>query len=139
MTFVHIGIFITAVSFALVSIFLAKILLRVSGVIQSVGQTVSGVESKLDKTIEALENSLVETNATALDVEVKLQALDSVFHTIKHVGDTSSLLSEELETTTEKYNKDASLPRIRPFVRIIQLTEFTLGLLRPWKRGKRAL
>lgn len=138
MTFVHIGVFIMAIAFALVSIFFAKLLLRVSGVIGTVGQTVSELETKVDKTIIELEQTISETNATATDIEEKALALNSVFYTAKHVGDSTSLLSEELAIRTERYAQNPSLPGTRPFVRVIQFTEFASSLFNSWKRGKRA-
>ena len=41
MTFIHISVFIVAIAFAIVSVYIAKLLLHVSGVIGTVGQTVS--------------------------------------------------------------------------------------------------
>ena len=46
MTFVHISVFIMAIAFAIVSVFIAKLLLRVSGIIGTVGQTVSTFGNK---------------------------------------------------------------------------------------------
>ncbi len=137
MTFVHIGVFIMAIAFAIVSIFIAKLLLRVSGVIGTVGQTVSTLETKLDKTVLELEQTIKETNETASDIEEKSLALNSVFYTIKHVGDTTSLLSENLAARTERYTNDTSLPGTKPFVRMIQFSEFASGLFNSWKLGKR--
>lgn len=138
MTYVHISVFIMAIAFAIVSIFIAKLLLRVSGVIGTVGQTFSTLETKLDKTVLKLEQTIKETNETASDIEEKSLALNSVFYTVKHLGDTTSLLSEELAARTEQYTKDTSLPGTKPFVRIIQISEFASGLLNSWKLGKRA-
>lgn len=138
MTFVHIGVFIMAVAFAIVAVFIAKLLLRVSSIIGTAGQTVSNMESKLDKTAIELERTITETNATATDIEEKSLALNSVFYTVKHVGDSTSLVSEELAVRTERYAQNTSLPGTKPFVRIIQLSEFASGLFNSWKRGKSA-
>ena len=93
---------------------------------------------KMDKTIIELEQTISETNATATDIEEKALALNSVFYTAKHVGDSTSLLSEELAIRTERYAQNPSLPGTRPFVRVIQFTEFASSLFNSWKRGKRA-
>ena len=138
MTFVHIGVFIMAVAFAIVAVFKAKLLLRVSGVIDSVGKTISNMELKLDKTIIELEQTITETNVTAMDIEEKSLALNSIFYTAKHVGDSTSLMSDELAARTKRYSEDTSLPGTKPFVRIIQFSEFTSGLFNSWKRGKSA-
>ena len=138
MTFIHISVFMVAVAFALISVYFAKLLLRVSGIIGTVGKTVSKFETKLDKTVIELERTIAETNATAADIEEKSLALNSVFYTVKHVGDSTSLISEELAARTERYARDASLPGTKPFVRTIQFTEFASSLLTSWRRGKPA-
>jgi len=138
MAFIHISVFIVAFAFALVSVYFAKLLLRVSGIIGTVGKTVSAFETKLDKTVIELERTIAEANATATDIEEKSLALNSVFYTVKHVGDSTSLLSEELEVRTERYAQDLSLPGTKPFVRAIQFSEFASSLLTSWQRGKRA-
>ena len=138
MAFIHISVFIVAIAFALVSVYFAKLLLRVSGIIGTVGKTVSAFETKLDKTVIELERTIAEANATATDIEEKSLALNSVFYTVKHVGDSTSLLSEVLEVRTERYAQDLSLPGTKPFVRAIQFSEFASGLLASWQRGKRA-
>lgn len=137
MAFIHISVFIVAIAFALVSVYFAKLLFRVSGIIGTVGKTVSTFETKLDKSVIELERTIAEANTTATDIEEKSLALNSVFYTVKHVGDSTSLLSEELEVRTERYAQNSSLPGIKPFVRVIQFSEFASSLLTSWQRGKR--
>jgi len=137
MAFIHISVFIVAIAFAFVSVYFAKLLLRVSGIIGTVGKTVSAFETKLDKTVIELERTIAEAKATSTDIEEKSLALNSVFYTVKHVGDSTALLSEELEVRTKRYVQDLLLPGTKPFVRAIQLSEFASGLLTSWQRGKR--
>ena len=136
MTLVHIGVFIMAIAFALISIFIAKLLLRISNVIGTMGRSVSNVESKIDKTIIELEQTIAETYVTANDIEEKSLALNTVFQTVKHVGDSTSLVSEDLAFRMDRYSKDPSMPGTKPFVRIIQFSEFASCLFDSWKRGK---
>lgn len=135
--FVQIGVFIMAVAFALISIFIAKILLRISGVIGTIGQSASTVESKIDKTISELEQTIVGTAVTASDIEEKSLALTSVFQTVKNIGDTSALVSESVVERTARYDADQSMPGAKPFVRIIQVSEFASSLLNSWGKGKK--
>ena len=138
MIFIHIGVFLMSVAFAIVAVFIAKLLMSVSGVIGSAGQTISNMESKLDKTVIELEQTITETSLTATDIEEKSLALNSVFYTAKHLGDSTSLMSDELSARTKRYSEDTSLPGTKPFVRIIQFSEFASGLFTSWKRGKGA-
>ena len=138
MSLAHIGVFIIALGFALVSIYIAKLLLKTSGIITTMGATVHAVETKLDKTINEIEATIVEMEQTASDVEEKLIGTNGLFLAVQDVGDTTEMMSEEIHSLTEKYAQDDSLSSSRPFIRVIQVTEFGLGLVRSWKKGKRA-
>lgn len=138
MTLVYIGVFIMALSFALVSIFIVKLLLRTSSMISTLGQSVSDVETNLDKTIIKMEETIVESEKTANDVETKLLAANSLFLAVKNVGDTTALISEDIHSRTKRYAAKQSLPGTMPFVRAILVGEFGHGLLRSWKKGRNA-
>ena len=136
MAFIHISVFIVAIAFALVSVFFAKLLLRVSGIIGTVGKTVSTFETKLDKTVIELERTIAETNATATDIEEKSLALNSVFYTVKHVGDSTSLLSEELAVRTERYAQDSIAARdetVRARHPVFRIRFRSINFLAAWK------
>lgn len=138
MSLAHIGVFIIALGFALVSIYIAKLLLKTSGIITTMGATVHAVETKLDKTINEIEATIVEMDQTASDVEEKLSGTNSLFLAVQDVGDTTEMMSDEIHSLTENYAQDDSLSGSRPFIRVIQFTEFGLGLVRSWKKGKSA-
>jgi len=138
MSLAHIGVFIIALGFALVSIYIAKLLLKTSGIITTMGATVHAVETKLDKTIKEIEATIVEMDQTASDVEEKLSGTNSLFLAVQDVGDTTEMMSGEIHSLTEKYAQDDTLSGSSPFIRVIQFTEFGLGLVRSWKKGKSA-
>lgn len=137
MNLVYIAVFLVALAFALISIYIAKLLLRVSGLITTLGQTVGNVELQLDNTVVGLEQLIVETERTATDVENKLLATDGLFLSIRNVGEATSIVSGDLLSRTENYTKESSLPGTKPFVRMIQCSEFATVLFNSWKRGKR--
>ena len=138
MSLAHVGIFIIALAFALVAIYIAKLLLKTSVIITTMGVTVHAVETKMDKTINEIEATIVEMEQTACDVETKLSGTSGLFLAVKDVGDATEIVSHELHTRTAQYANDNSLPGTRPFIRVIQFTEFGLGLVRSWNKGKRA-
>lgn len=138
MSLAHVGVFIIALGFALVSIYVAKLLLKTSAVIKTMGVTVHAVETKMDKTISEIEATIVEMEQTASDVEEKMSGTNGLFLAVQDVGDSSKMMSDELHTLTEQYAKDESLTGSRPFIRVIQFSEFGLGLVRSWKKGKSA-
>jgi uncharacterized protein YoxC len=135
---VNIGVFLIAISFLLVAIYVAKLLLRTSTVISTLSSTTSEVEKKLDKMITEMEATIVEMNATAIDIDQKLASTNGLFLAIQDVGDTTATVSGELESRTEKYVNDKSLTGTKPFIRAIQYGEFSFTLIRSWRKGKQA-
>lgn len=138
MTLVYIGVFLMALGFALVSIYIAKILLKTSQTLTTIGSTADEVESKMDKTISEIEAVIVEVEQTAIDVEKKVVATNGVFLAIKDIGDATSVMTSQLEARTALYDRKGLLAGTQPFVSAIQFTEFGLGLVRSWHRGKSA-
>ena len=138
MSLAHVGVFIIALAFALVSIYIAKLLLKTSVIIRTMGATVHAVETKMDKTISEIETTIAEMEQTACDVETKLSGTTGLFLAVKDVGNTTEIVSDMLHTRTAQYANDDSLTGSRPFIRVIQFTEFGLGLVRSWKKGKSA-
>ncbi|WP_252503039.1 DUF948 domain-containing protein [Sporosarcina sp. Marseille-Q4943] len=133
---VPIGVFMMAIAFAIFAVALSKLLLRASSNIEVVRTAAVQMESKLDGTIQALEGTLDETNRTIADMEEKTTSLDSVFLSAEELGKGANALSEELESLTQGYASNGDAPGAKPFVRIIQTTEFVKGLFNSWKRGK---
>lgn len=138
MSLVYIGVFIMAIAFAIVAIFIAKILLSTSKVIATLGNTLGSVEEKLDKSIAEVEAMTLEANQTYADVEAKLQATEGLFLAIENVGETTAIISNDLQQRTKRYQQDESLPGTMPFVRAIQFGEFGFSLFESWKRGQNA-
>lgn len=138
MTLVYIGVFITALAFALVAIFSARLLLHTSTVISKLGETVDDIEKKLDKTVMEIENVISETEKTATDVETKLHAVNGLFVSILGVGQQTEIVSSKLQKRTKRYNKDGFLIGTKPFVSAIQISEFGLGLVKSWRNGQKA-
>ena len=133
---VNIGVFLMAVSFAIFAVFFAKNLWRLSYVAKSVSETANQMESSFNGTLEQVEKVLDSTHATAMDVEVKINALNGVFHTVGEVGNTTDLISEEINDLTGGYVNGGSVEGEKPFIRIIQGAEFVKGLIKSWKRGQ---
>lgn len=135
--FIHMAVFLVALAFALLSIYITKILMRISTLFSTLAQTAASVEIELDQTVTELENLIVETGNTALDVENKLLATDGLFASIDNVGQAASIVSGDLLSRTERYSEDPSLPGTKPFIRAIQWSEFASVLVHAWERGKK--
>ena len=138
MSFISIATFIVALAFALVSIYIAKILLRVSTLLKTLGQTADDVEHQLDKTVHEVGRLIGEVETTAIDVENKLIATEGLFSSLTNVGDATSIISSELHSKVKSYGSDPTLPGTKQFVRAIQWSEYANILLKSWQRGKKA-
>src|SRR5690554_4652860 len=90
MSLAYVGIFLITLAFALVSIYIAKLLLKTSFIIKTMGITAHTVETKMDKTISEIEETIGEIEQTACDVEAKLSGTNGLFLAVKDVGDTTA-------------------------------------------------
>ena len=138
MTFVHIGVFLIAIAFAIFAIYLCVLLSRISGLLTTVGKTANRMEEKVDGSIQELELTLVEARTSATDVQTKLNALTSVVETVKNVGDTANTAADGVHEWVESYAKQSDLPGTKPFVGIIQFGEFATSLFSTWKRAEKS-
>ena len=120
MTFVHIGVFLIAVAFAIFAIYLCVLLTRISGLLTTVGKTTSRMEDKVDVSIHELEMTLVEARTSATDVQTRLNALTSVMETVKNVGDTTNSAANGIHDWVASYAKQPDVPGTKVFVGIIQ-------------------
>jgi len=127
-----------SLAFAIVSIFIAKLLFQTSKVISTLSHTVAAVETKTDIAITELEGTLTATELTAIDIQTKLQAADGLFLATRDIGDTSKIISGDLLLRTKNFNSAPNLPGTKPFVRTIQLAEFSFKMFNSWKRGQNA-
>ncbi|WP_432355513.1 DUF948 domain-containing protein [Sporosarcina sp. A2] len=137
MTFVHIGVFLLAVSFAIFAIYLCIVLARISGLLTTTGYTMNRMEDKLDVSIKELELTIVEAKTSTTDVQVKLDALNSVVETAKNLGDTAYTATEGVHGLVESYAKQPDLPGTKPFVGMIQVAEFVTSLFSTWKKAEK--
>ncbi|MFC5603457.1 DUF948 domain-containing protein [Sporosarcina koreensis] len=133
---VQIGVFIMAVSFAIFAAALSKLLLRASTSIEAIQFAAGKMETKLDGTLQVLEGTLDEASGTISDMEVKLNALDSVFFSAEKLGDAANAMGKEMENLTKDYSNSVGTPGVKPFILMIQGAEFAKSLLKSWKRGQ---
>lgn len=138
MTFVYVGVFIVAVAFALVAIYIAKILSRISTMMGTLRGAMQVVETRVDSTIAELEETIGAADVTASDVETKLAAMDGLFLTVRDIGETSAIVGEAVHSHTKQFSDEKSLTGMKPFIRAMLVSEFGHGLFRSWKRGQQA-
>lgn len=136
-SFISIATFIVAVSFAITAIYIAKILLRVSTLIGTLGRTASDVEQQLNKTVHEVGELIRGSEKTTADIEEKLKATEALFLALQNIGDATAILSKDMKEQADRYKKDATLPGTKKFVQAIQFSEYANVLLKSWLRGKK--
>lgn len=136
--FISIATLLVAIGFALICIYIAKLLLQISRLLKTIGTTVSQVEGQLDGTIAETEQLMGSVEMTTTDVEEKLAALTPVFHSVNEVGLATTNFTETVHSYAEKLTEDQMIERTKPFIRIIQWNEFRTALQESWERGKKA-
>lgn len=136
MTLVHIGVFLLAVSFAIFAIYLCMVLTRISGLLTTVGSATNRLAEKADVSIQELELTIVEARTSATDVQMKLNALDSIAETAKNLGDTVYTATESVHGMVKTYAEQPDMPGTKSFVGLIQLTEFASSLFSTWKKAE---
>lgn len=136
--FISIATLLVTIGFALICIYIAKLLLQISRLLKTIGTTVSQVEGQLDGTIAETEQLMDSVEMTTTDVEEKLAALTPVFHSVNEVGLATTNFTETVHSYAEKLTEDQMIERTKPFIRIIQWNEFRTALQESWERGKKA-
>ncbi|HLR10313.1 MAG TPA: DUF948 domain-containing protein [Sporosarcina sp.] len=136
--FISIATLLVTIGFALICIYIAKLLLQISRLLKTIGTTVSQVEGQLDGTIAETEQLMDSVEMTTTDVEEKLVALTPVFHSVNEVGIATTNFTETVHSYAEKLAEDQMIERTKPFIRIIQWNEFRTALQESWERGKKA-
>ncbi|WJY28354.1 MULTISPECIES: DUF948 domain-containing protein [Sporosarcina] len=137
MTFVHLGVFLIAVAFAVFAVYVCIVLNRISGLLSTVGHTAKRMVGKSDETIRQLELTIVEARSSAADVQMKLDALESLTDTVKNAGDTAEQAAESVSDLTASYGKQPGLPGTKPFVGLIQAGELAASLFTTWKKAEK--
>lgn len=138
MSFFSIATFVVTIGFALISIYIAKLLLSITGLLKGLSKTFEHVEGQLDSTITETEQLILGIEQTTNDVEQKLKATNGVFHSVQEVGQAALNVSTILKNKTQSFTEDGDLPGATPFIRSIQWGEYTSELFKSWERGKKA-
>jgi len=127
-----------AISFAIISFSIAKMLLKTSRLLESTGESVSKMETRVDQMIGELEETLYVANRTIDDMDTKLEAVSSAFYVVRDISDTSANLTDGLSAVTRDFEGDKAKPGTNPFVRVIQFSELAFEMVKSWKQGTKA-
>lgn len=136
--FISIATLLVAIGFALICLYIAKLLLQISTLLKTVGTTISQVEEQLDSAIAETALLMDTVDLTTVDVEEKLVALTPVFNSVNEIGTATTYFTDTVHSYTEKLSADHMIERSKPFIRVIQWSEFRSTLQDSWERGRKA-
>ncbi|MEC5425982.1 DUF948 domain-containing protein [Virgibacillus sp. C22-A2] len=132
MEIVYFSTLLIAIAFTIVVIYIALLLHRISGVINTLGSTLGEVEKELDNITPQLRQAVKETEIMVDDMEDKLKSTDSFFDTAENVGTSINTLNSTYSNqklSTEQFEK-----KIQPFVEGITWSEAAFQLYSKWKQ-----
>ncbi|WP_174615434.1 DUF948 domain-containing protein [Virgibacillus ihumii] len=115
MDFVYIGILFCALAFALITIYMCYVLIRVSNSMKSLGNSLGEVEKKLHYLTPELRNTLQETEKLVDDFNDKVTATDGLFDAMDNTGHAINAGSRLLDKQTKKlpeYDSPESIARL---------------------------
>lgn len=133
MDFVYIGVLLCALGFAIIAIFLAKVLKRTSNTLHTLGTTLKEVETKLHYITTEIESTVKEADKLVDDVEEKLKATDSLFDTLESAGNSVNKVKTAFQKQTKKLSDSRTLRIVQPAARSIQWGGAAKHLYRKWK------
>ncbi len=111
---IYLTLLFIAVAFAIVVVYIAVVLKRVSDMMESMGATFAEVEKKTHVITPEIKQSLQETGKLIDDVEHKFKAAtDDAAETIENTGTSvqavNQLAKHTLQSSTDELNKNAKL------------------------------
>ncbi|EZH66946.1 general stress protein [Bacillaceae bacterium JMAK1] len=108
MDFLGIAALIAAIAFAVLVIFLGKVLNNLSDVLSKTGDTIGKLPDQLDEISKETGTILHNTNETILDLNEKIKTLNPIFGMVEDAGTASRKVSSSLVDLTESMRKQTN-------------------------------
>ncbi|MFD2627661.1 DUF948 domain-containing protein [Oceanobacillus kapialis] len=133
----YLAILLLAIAFAIVVTYVAVVLKRLSDNIKSMGKTLGEFEKKLQYITPPLKETIRETGSTIDDIQEKLDATDSVFDTVDHVGTTVNSTNDFIKSNYTKLSDEEMEKKTKPFQEAIRWSEAAYKILNMVKQAKK--
>ncbi|WP_246367109.1 DUF948 domain-containing protein [Paraliobacillus salinarum] len=105
-----VGVLLIGIAFLIISIFLARALNNVAGVLKGVEKTVDQLPNHFNGVLEETGNLIHESNRTLADLNNKLEQLNPLFYIIEDTGNmTRKVSSSMLDFATSVKKKSNSI------------------------------
>lgn len=125
----QISMAVIAIAIVILVVYLIRVIKTLDVTLKSVNDTVAKVEGHLHDLSAQSVSILEETKTLTADLNRKSQKLDSLFTSVKGMGDSVEQVSASLAVQAEKHREQLG--------NILAITSFGLELWQQWKDSRR--
>lgn len=129
----YLTILFIAIAFAIVVIYIAVVLHRISKTVKSVGATLEKTEKEVEAMLPEIRETIHHTDTALDDVGEKLKATDDIFETIDNVGISVNTINQWVETNHKNMTDDEMAENTKPFMEGLKWSEAAVQLYSKWK------
>lgn len=133
MGLIYLAIFLAAIGFAMVAIYLSFVMYRFSQTLKVVGSSLGKVEETVNDMTPKLRDSLKETDLLIDDIQTKLDATDSVFDSVENIGESVHNLAKAYEEKSKQVTDEELEESLTPFARGLKWSEVAFHLFKKAK------
>lgn len=126
---VEISVAVIAVAFVVLVVYIVRVLKTFQETLQSVNKTVERIDGDWEMIREQSVDLLQETKALAADLNQKSRQLDSLFVSVKDVGNSVNQVSSAVARQAERHREQLG--------NLLAITGFGLETWQKWKEMKR--
>ncbi|GAB3795617.1 DUF948 domain-containing protein [Virgibacillus kimchii] len=125
-----------AIAFAVVVIYIAIVLFRISKTLNAVGTTLAKTEKEVEAMIPQLRETIHQADTALEDVSQKLKSTDDVFEAIDDVGTSVNNVNHWLDTNQKHMTDEEMNEKTKPFMEGLKWSEAAFLLYSKWKEPK---
>jgi len=129
----YLSLLLIALAFAVVVVYIAVVLHRISKTMKAVGFTLDKTEKEVEAMLPHIKETIHQTDAMLDDVSEKLEATDGVFETIDNVGTSVNTINQWVETNHKEMTDDEMNEKTKPFMESLKWSEAAVLLYSKWK------
>ncbi|WP_028782916.1 DUF948 domain-containing protein [Thalassobacillus devorans] len=137
MELVYIGIFIMALSFALVVAFIVKTLVSVNKSMKSLDGTVDNLVTQMNGITKESEHLINKSNYLAEDINHKIDSTNGLFESLQNVGDSVDNLNHGLNKATDNFTYHTNKHNDK-IIKAVRWGEAITNTYAKWKRSDKS-
>lgn len=136
MELIYLSLFMVAIAFAVVVVYLCIVLKRVSNTMKSLSSTLGEVEKQVNYITPQLSDTIKETDRTIDDAREKVEATDSLFDSVQGLGISLQNVNDVFHSRFGKMTDEEMDQKIKPFVEGIKWSEVGVKLYTTFQKNK---